>query len=158
MNTRKLYELRKDRMTIQNSPDQFYEIATTIFKDCKRVQVPLVFGPKDSGEDQWKVQYLSPKTVSDRLTIENFLEGVRIIRDEYSPELFRYFHSKLIFEGVDSEKNIPNNTSLIDISLTNGGKASHNLSIIYSEHAYTARTTRDIQALERAMKNHMGPN
>ena len=99
MNNKLLLSLRKNGSERYNSPDRLLVAAGSILDNLDRV--PWISGHEQM--NQWDIRYSPPRTIADRLTVENFMEGLKDIDEAYSknPAMFKKFGSFISINSVE---------------------------------------------------------
>jgi len=162
MENQELFELRKKGFLEFKAPEPLILKLEDIIKGS---QVPLVAGYKDFDPD-WKVVYLRPQEISDKLTIDNFLEGLRKVKN-YMEESRKFedmkqdFYGMIIYKGealCDLEEG-----NLI-LNLFIGGKrgdSSRNYALYITQgkdNTYNAKANISVPKFEQIIERHLGPN
>jgi hypothetical protein len=158
-----LLNLRKSRVIKYNSPLGFLNFVEEIIGDSNNI--PLIFGSEQI--DEWKIIRAKPQTLSDRHTVENFLEGIREVENKYGKmPTSKDFRSHILIDSQTPgypQYDIP----LISIWLGNQGSNNYGLHIlgpteitrnrIINEGGYTAKTSVDIPTFNKTMDPYIGP-
>jgi len=127
--------------------------------------LPMVIGYPDFKKD-WCVQLLSPLSNTDRLTVENYLEGVRAIEIggvAVSPAL--KFKCVVIYSGIDRNHYSELDTKVLYVAVKSANER-FSLSLYNSSpeksgddrSGYAAKSERPPSAFERACTRFVGPN
>ena len=163
MKNQELFELRKKGYLKFNTPKETIAKLEDIIKGS---QIPLVAGYKDFDPKEWKVVYIDPQELSDKLTIENFLEGLRKVKDNIE-ELKRFedmkqdFHGIINYEGVERFHYSEKGTCILSLFVNEKKDSSRNYALyvtIGKNQTYKAKTTFSTSKFEKIMEKHLGPN
>ena len=123
---------------------------------------PLVAGYKEQGKENWKVSELPPQTNADKLTVQNYLEGIRSL--EQSEQVSKFL-AYLIFKGVERPQREEGGSDLLTVgiqaaphgsTLTQDFKLHLNLSPDYGH--YCAVSQLSPTGLEQNCARFVGPN
>lgn len=164
MDERRLMDMRNREFTKYGSPEKLLRDVGFLFEDLDRI--PFLSGYPAS--HQWKVLYAAPTSISDKLTIENFMEGLRELDliNSRSPNLFKNFRSSIKVDHITP--GYPDYSSpLMRVSVGNGGSSCYNLMVygphdqtrarVINDEGYVAKTSRDLPTIAQVMDAHIGP-
>ena len=183
ISNKQLFELRKQEVIFFENIEESLDLMTKLFWEGKTF--PLVIGPYDPNykdrypekDAPWKVKRLEPLRKTDLLTVENYLEAVRLLR--FRKDYGEFWAGSAHYEGVqepcfsddcdditifstsigvgdrEKEKGIQEFTLSIDFSRRDPLESlRHNRKSI----GYTAESEMSRTPLERAFSRFVGPN
>jgi len=137
MEEKDLLELRGYRSF--HDLNEFYNESKRIIPTSSKI--PVIF--------PYRVRYLDPSTNSDRLTVENYFEGMEEIKKEFDRDPFTFNSFK---GGINLDKE----KTLIYLSGKDFGTV---LNISWAEERfYTARSHIHKSIFLKIVRNHIGPN
>ena len=160
MENEELFRLRQQRDYQLNHPKELYDFAARFFD--KEFCVPLVIGHDDPAfRDTWTVHSLRPYTVSDRLTVENFLEGINEVTrnfGSFGEEVRKRFRGDLFFEGVDNGSAVCEGTRILELFL-GSGFTDCSLGIYWIKGLnYSAHSKIHTSPIRGLMEPYIGPH
>ncbi len=164
MKEQELFELRKKGYLEFKAPKPLILKLEDIIKGS---QIPLVAGYKDFDPD-WKVVYLDPQEPSDKLTIENFLEGLRKVKN-YMEELKQRkfedmkqdFYGMIVYKG-EALCDLEEGDIILNLFIgEKRGDSSRNY-VLYitqgKDNTYNAKAKISVSKFEEIIEKHLGPN
>jgi len=162
MKDQELFELRKKGYLEFNTPKETVKKLEDIIKGS---QIPLVAGYKDFDPD-WKVVYLNPQETSDKLTIENFLEGLRKVKN-YLEESRKFedmkkdFYGMMVYKG-EALCDLEEGALILNLFIgEKRGDSSRNYALYITQgknNTYNAKAKISVSKFEQIMEDHSGPN
>lgn len=164
MNPKALFRLRKKAVLKFQSPKKLRNLVNRIIMPSS--QIPLVVGYEDFNEKQWRTSYLKPKTPSEEITLNNFLEGLKKVEIEWEKSKkhkimsdFNKFEGIFVFEGVDTKHYSNQDTRIMSIMLRKD-LVSYFLGIYWSgKDLYGTESIKENSSImEKIMDSHLGPS
>ena len=163
MENQELFKLRKKGYLEFNTPKETIAKLEDIMKDS---QIPLVVGYKDfDPEKNWEVVYLNPQELSDKLTIETFLEGLRKVKDSME-ELRKFkdmkqdFHGMIIYKG-EVMCDLEEGDLILNLFIGKKGDSSRRYELnvtLGKNQTYNAKANISVPKFEQIIEKHLGPN
>ncbi len=163
MKEQKLFELRKKGYLEFNNPKETIAKLEDIMKDS---QIPLVAGYKDFDPTEWEVVYLNSQEPSDKLTIENFLEGLKKVKENIEEskkfeDMKQDFYGMIIYKG-DAMCDLEEGDLILNLFIgEKRGDSSRNYALSINKgknKTYKAKANISVSKFEQIMENHLGPN
>ncbi len=145
MKKRDLFNLRDNFLEFENPQDLGNKLLD-IFND--KCEFPLVYGYeayKDSKDKftEWNLDYLKPYSISDELSVRNFLGGLKELC-ELKSSFLEKFNGYLGFSGVD-RKNIDYCQQKLFSAGFGEKENSYFLNVIFSLKYYSPRDKREFR-------------
>ncbi|MFA5176123.1 MAG: hypothetical protein WC413_02595 [Candidatus Nanoarchaeia archaeon] len=127
----------------------------------KNYSFPNVIKNNSKNEKDWALFLLKPNSTSDRLTIENYLDGMskisKLLSQERRPDWVNTLKGGITLSGIDAPHYSEDGTLITWVSLGNEGY-SCTLYIQNKSDTYLAYAETHQNALEQFMTPHLGPN
>ncbi|MDD5012197.1 MAG: hypothetical protein PHQ66_00925 [Candidatus Nanoarchaeia archaeon] len=161
METKGLFELR-DKMIEFDDLNNFKNKIEEIID--KNFEFPMVVGYKNfDSEKNWEVRKLSPVSKSDRITVENYIEGLNYVIEEMKNRTPLKFSGTIDFEGIDSLHYSNWDSNIFWASMRLEKSALYILDIYFSRDknekmGYAAAARKEETAYDEIMSKFIGPN
>jgi hypothetical protein len=158
-----LYDLRGIRCHEFDDLPRMLEFVEQLLPDP--MNVPLVCGYRDFSPENWKVRTLAPYDQSSRLTLENFLEGLRAVERMGKKEaVSKGFHGMVHMPGLEGCFRDEHGQEFLNLFVGTKGSRTYSCNLAwahddgrepYSFYQATARIERP--SFEKVMERYMGP-
>ncbi len=158
MEKKELFRLR-DKLLEFDDLEKFSKKLNCFFGE--HFEFPMVVGYRDFNPESWEVRKLSPREVSDRLTVENYLESLNQIMEKRKPNKFR---GMINLEGVESRHYSNLDTNIFWAMMRLENSAEYYLSIYFSQNSktekigYAATSRKEETIYDDIMSRFLGPN
>lgn len=165
MNEQELFDLRKKGEFNFDAVSKLALFIENLLGE-KRI-FPLVVGYADfNPTTNWRIEKLSPLNSADRLTIENYLLGLKELQKEANDQL--KLSTRLFYEGVDTmhysnwdsqiltayARDVRNPSQTFDLVLNLSSEGHSDDQRV----GYAAHSSIDETRLEKIAKRFVGPN
>jgi hypothetical protein len=164
MNKDELFELRFENSQPFDNPIRLEEFVRDVIGNP--LEIPVVAG-YDRHQQYWEVWELSPSSISDELTVRNFLGGLEVIKETYgmTPNRFKNFQGELSYFGLENGDVSEYDSPILSIVLGNNGSElktikppRFSLNIYYGrDKTYTAKSGERVSFFDEAMRKYLGP-
>ncbi|MDD5133054.1 MAG: hypothetical protein PHD81_03015 [Candidatus Nanoarchaeia archaeon] len=158
MEKQEIFKLHKKGI-IEYSIVDLHQIMTDMLR--KNYSFPMVIKNYSKCEKDWTLFSLKPNSTSDRLTIENYLDGMskisKLLSQEKRPDWVNTLKGDIKLSGIDAPHYSEDGTLITCVRLGNEGY-SCTLYIQNKSDTYTAYSETHQNHLEQFMNPHLGPN
>ncbi|MDD5651166.1 MAG: hypothetical protein PHF86_12250 [Candidatus Nanoarchaeia archaeon] len=157
MEKENIYDLIKKGL-ISLSINELYDLTQDLFDE--KYNVPLVINQKFIDGQRWELWSLEPKNSSDKITIINFLEGLRKVKNLCKDETLHIDKIKgdIHLCSLDS-RHYSNDGEIIATLGLHSGEYGNDLYIKKGDGNTYVSISEIVQpSLEEIMFPHMGPN
>ena len=161
MKNEDLFQLRIKVIQDFTNPNDLVRTLDSLFDE--KLNIPLIVGNRNFPQETWKVVPLVPSTTSDRLTVANFLEGLKQVQAAYAHNRIKEtdFNAGLYFEGIDILHCGGQDTTILRVNLDRyhlGLFLNHVKSAGDPRNTYGAASEREVMPLEQILEKYLGPN
>jgi hypothetical protein len=169
MKEKELYNLRDKILEFDNFKK--FKIKVKSFFG-KNLEFPMVVGYKSfNPKENWQIKKLSPITNSDRLTIENYFEGLKQVEEEIeerkrfpNPQPIK-FNGMIYLNGINSLHYSHWNSHIFSATMHLKKSALYSLDFYYSHRndkperiGYAATSKKEETIFDGIMSKFLGPN